>query len=235
MIDEVQWGRTTIRYGYEYRDRKTLAIHVHPDLSVSVSAPDGTHLATIRAKVRKRARWIYKARREFQLYLPKQPERSYVNGETHRYLGKQYRLKAVHGDETSVKCQRGYLWVTTPHRPSPETSRDLLDEWYTERALAIFNERLLACHKKVARERIPYPVLAIRKMTRRWGSCTKEGRITLNLEMIKAPKDCIDYVIIHELCHLKEHNHGQKFWKLLARVMPDYEERRRRLNMVVDM
>lgn len=178
---------------------------------------------------------IYKARREFQLYLPKQPERSYVNGETHRYLGKQYRLKAVHGDEISVKCQRGYLWVTTPHRPSPETSRDLLEAWYTERALAVFNERLSECHRKVARERIPYPMLAIRKMTRRWGSCTKEGRIILNLEMIKAPKDCIDYVIVHELCHLKEHNHGQKFWKLLARVMPDYEERRRRLNMVVDM
>jgi predicted metal-dependent hydrolase len=139
MIDEIQWDRTTIRYAYEYRERKTLAIQVHPDLPVSVAAPDGAPLEAIREKVRKRARWIYKARREFQLYLPRQPARCYINGETHRYLGRQYRLKAVRGEEVGVKCLRGYLWVTTSHRPTPETSFGMLEKWYMERASVVFN------------------------------------------------------------------------------------------------
>ncbi len=96
-VDEVLWGRTKIRYNYTFKDRKTLAIHVHPDLSVSVDVPVGTPLDKVRDKVKKRGSWIRKAWREFELYLPKQPARKYINGESHRYLGRQYRLKARKG------------------------------------------------------------------------------------------------------------------------------------------
>lgn len=105
--DSVRWGHTLITYRYRYTERKTLAITVNPDLSVVVVAPLGTELGAIREKVRKRGSWIKKAWHEFELYLPKLPPRRYVNGETHRYLGRQYRLLAERGEIESVKCLRG--------------------------------------------------------------------------------------------------------------------------------
>jgi len=230
--DEVHWGRTRIAYEYRVAERKTLAITVHPDLRVTVVAPVGAEVETIRDKVRKRGPWIRKQWREFELYLPKQPPRRYVNGETHRYLGRQYRLRAEQGDENTVKCLRGYFRVTTRGEPSPEQSKRLLECWYREHAKRIFHERLDVCSERANRDGIPRPALIIRRMHKRWGSCSAEGQITLNLELIKAPKECIDYVIMHELCHLKEAHHGPRFWALLAKLMPGYEEKRERLNLV---
>jgi predicted metal-dependent hydrolase len=233
--DVVRWGRVEISYEYALSRRKTLTISVHPDLAVTVRAPEETPLEVIREKVRQRGAWIRKSWREFELYLPKQPPRRYVSGETHRYLGRQYRLRAECGDEDSVKCLRGYLHVTTRGEPTPETVRALLAEWYRGHAQRVFHERLVACARRASVEGIEQPPLTIRTMHTRWGSCSKAGRINLNLELIKASKDCIDYVITHELCHLKERHHGPRFWRLLAKLMPDYEARRKKLNQFADV
>jgi predicted metal-dependent hydrolase len=233
--DTVHWGNTRIHYYYEYSQRKTLAISVHPDLSVTVKAPIGAEIEVIREKVRKRAGWIKKAQREFELYLPKQPPRRYVNGETHRYLGRQYRLKVIQGEDEMVKCLRGYFWVTITKEDSKDYVKRLMEKWYKEKAMGIFSERMDICCSRFNSQRIENGKFVIRKMTTRWGSCSSAGRITLNLELIKAPKDCIDYVITHELCHLIESHHGPGFWRLIQKVMPDYAERRRRLNMYADV
>ncbi len=233
--DSVHWGRTLISYSVEFFERKTLAISVHPDLSVSVKAPLHTELEVVREKVLKRAAWIQRQWREFELYLPKQPPRSYVNGETHRYLGRQYRLRAEQGATQSVKCLRGYFRVTLCDEPTPEKVRCLLERWYRERAGILFRERLRICLRRAVGEGIREPQLRIQRMRNRWGSCSAKGRIILNLELIKAPTECIDYVIFHELCHLRERHHGPRFWRLLAKLMPDYEQRRKRLNLFADV
>lgn len=235
MSDEVLWGRTKIRYNYEFKDRKTLAIHVHPDLRVSVDVPRGTHLDKVRDKVIKRGSWIRKTWREFELYLPKQPARKYINGESHRYLGRQYRLKARKGKVDSVKCYRGYFQVTCQQKPAPLKVKKLLDNWYQEKANQVFRKRYDLCCNKIKLLGIKPAPLTIRELKTRWGSCTKAGKIILNQELIKAPTECIDYVIMHELCHLKEHNHGPKFWKLLLKVLPDYKARKERLNLCADL
>ena len=230
MKDEVQWGRTRIAYDYQFKHRKTLAIHVHPDLSVTVDAPIGSKLAAIRDKVLKRASWIRKTKREFELYLPKPAPRQYVSGESHRYLGRQYRIKVRKARSDGIRCYRGYFDIQCKAQPNPATVRRLLEEWYWEKACEVFEKRFQLCLKKVSGRGITRPPLLIRRSKTRWGSCTKTGKIILNIELIKAPTECIDYVILHELCHLKEHHHGPRFWALLQKILPNYQSLRERLN-----
>lgn len=229
--DEVRWGTSKFFYHYSFSARKTMAIHVHPDLSITVVAPLGTSLETIREKILKRARLIKNTLGEFQHYLPKQPPRSFVSGETHRYLGRQYRLMIRKGEDETIKCQRGYFFITYKKDKSPNKIEERLLTWYRNHAEQIFNRHFIQCMRLVKHYNIPHTSFEIRHMKTRWGSCTKKGRILLNLELIKAPAECIDYVILHELCHLKEHNHGPRFWQLLEQVMPDYKNIKKKLNL----
>lgn len=235
LCDTVRWGRTEIPFSYTFAPIRSIAISVHPDLSVTVKVPPETSLETIREVVRKRAAWIRKTCREFDLYLPKQPPRRYISGETHRYLGRQYRLKTERGLEEKVSCARGYLWVTTIDKPTPDRVKKLLDDWFRTHAERIFSERIDVCCKHAAIEGINRPSFRIVSMRTRWGTFSGNGRINLNIELVKAPKECIDYVITHELCHMKERHHGSRFWRLLGKLMPDFEERRKKLNVFADL
>ena len=115
--DRIAWGTIEIPYQINFSKRKTLGISVHPDLSVVVKAPVGTNPEVIRRFITRRGGWIQKSWKVFEQYLPKQPPRRYISGETHRYLGRQYRLKVVQGERDSVKCLRGHFWVTTRRVP----------------------------------------------------------------------------------------------------------------------
>lgn len=229
----VQYGNTTIEYDLTLNPRKTLAIDVHPDLHVTVQAPEDADVAEIEAKVRKRAPWILRQQRQFELYLPALPPRQYVSGETHRYLGRQYRLKvSENGPVESVKLTRGYFYINVADKSDTERVKTLLTEWYRRQARRVFQERLEACLTKVRFLNLAEPELVIRHMQARWGSCTPEGKIILNLKLIQVSKIYLDYVVMHELCHLKEHHHGRRFYELLDRVMPDWREKRAHLNAV---
>ncbi|MDA8082811.1 MAG: SprT family zinc-dependent metalloprotease [Nitrospiraceae bacterium] len=228
------WGSTRISYVYSYSKRKTRGLRVYPDLSVVVSTPFDTDIEKIRDFVRRRGEWIVKAQQQFDLHLPKLPPRQYISGETHRYLGRQYRLKIEQGLENSVKCLRGYLLITTKASPKATAAKALLVKWYRLHAATVFAERLRFCHAKAKRLGIPLPHVNIRLMVSRWGSFSLSGRITLNLALIKAPKECIDYVIMHELCHFKEKHHGPRFWGLMTQLMPDYKAKRDKLNYYVE-
>jgi predicted metal-dependent hydrolase len=232
----VLYGKTEITYYVNICDRKTLAIHVYPDGKVFVDAPITASDEAIAEKVKKKASWIFKQKMQFEAYPPVLPKRSYQSGESHRYLGKQYRLLVIQGLIDNVKLLHGRLIVETPMQNNPDKIRTLLQEWYRLRAKVIFSERYNLCIKEVAKLEINHNQgFRLRFMSNRWGSCTTQGKIFLNPELIAAPKDCIDYVITHELCHLKEHNHGKKFYKLLSTVMNDWEIRRKRLNEMVEV
>jgi hypothetical protein len=229
----VQYGQTQIEYELIHSARKTLAIQVHPDLRVIVRSPNGVGRAEVEAVVKKRAPWILRQQRQFETYLPKLPPRQYVSGETHRYLGRQYRLKVEeNGRAEGVKLTRGYFYITVRDKGDAKRVKDLLTEWYRRQAGRVFKERLDACLARLRFLNLDYPQLTIRHMKSRWGSCTPAGKITLNLKLIQVPKDYIDYVMMHELCHLKEHNHSQQYYELLNRVMPDWRSKREKLNQV---
>jgi len=232
----VLFGQTEISYRVNVCDRKTLAIHVYPDGQVEVDAPIDASNEAIAEKVKKRASWIFKQQLQFEAYPPALPQRQYISGETHRYLGRQYRLLVIQGAEGKVKLSHGRLVVETADPDSTEKVKKRLQDWYRLRAQAIFAERYDYCVGLVAKLDIPHHQgFQLRFMSKRWGSCTSQGNIILNPELIAAPKDCIDYVITHELCHLKERNHSPAFYRLLASVMKDWELRRKRLNEMVEV
>ena len=112
---------------------------------------------------------------------------------------------------------------------SVETKEAVLMAWYRRQAARVFPGRLMACAEHPTWRRLPKPRLLIRSLQKRWGSCGRTGRLTLNVSLIRAPRGCIDYVITHELCHLLVPNHSSKFTRLLDRVMPDWRDRKLQL------
>lgn len=236
MVEDsfVDYGETRIRFSIVWRDRRTLEIAVEPDLSVSVVAPHDAPMETITAKVRKRAAWILRQQRYFSQFLPRRPPRRYVAGETHLYLGRQYRLKVERHIQAGVKLSRGFIHVQT-HAPSkPDLTRGLVDAWYRERAHVKFRERLEESLDRFADPEAVRPAgLIVRTLRQRWGSMSPSRRLLLNHRLVEAPIDAIDYVITHELCHIDEAHHGPAFFALLDRVMPDWETRKERLERIL--
>ncbi|MCR9257793.1 MAG: M48 family metallopeptidase [Alphaproteobacteria bacterium] len=230
----IKYGQHLIEFDVVRRERSTLQISVDPDASVEVVAPIGASLDAICEKVRKRAAWVRRQQRYFIQFLPRTPERQFVSGETHLYLGRQYRLNVLHHSEAFVRMSRGYIHVHS-HRPDDvELTRKLVEQWYRERALVKLSERL-----EVNLLRFPVPeayrpkAMVVRHLSQRWGSMSPGSRLLLNRRLIEAPVDAVDYVITHELCHISEPNHGPRFFSLLDRVMPDWRKRKDRLEKVM--
>src|SRR5664280_288894 len=188
-------------------------------------------MATVVGKVRKRAGWIRRQQRFFREFLPKMPPRRYVSGETHRYLGRQYRLKVVEGGEPGVKLKGRFIWISVPQKSSQGVRR-LVERWYLERAKDRLSRSFDRGLERMGKVLAVAPALRIRRMLKRWGSWTRRSGVCLNPELVKAPGSCIDYVVIHELCHAVHGHHGKEFYDLQRRIMPDWEQRKARLEQV---
>jgi len=231
----VQYGTKEIIFTLSRSSRKDLQINVCPDLTVEARAPLGASIDEVKTRVKKRARWIIKQQQYFTQFHPLQPARSFVSGETHRYLGRQYRLKVEQSDKNCVKLSRGYLHVMLPEVGKPESVKKMVVDWYRNRASEIFQQELDTFKSIADRLDVELPKIRLRSMKTRWGSCTKNGVILLNTELIKANKNNIRYVILHELCHLKEYNHTKRFYALLDEFMPDWQKQKEQLNKMADL
>ena len=185
----VLFGEIEIRFSLNYADRKTLAIHVYPDGHVSVDAPLSADIEKVYGKVKKRASWILKQQRQFESYPAPLPERRYVSGESHRYLGRQYRLKIIAGDRETVKLTRGNLQIETRDSQDGLRVQRLLQVWYRSKALIVFAERYAQCVQCVEQLGIYHDKgFQFRFMSKRWGSCTGKGMIILNPEINCRPQ-----------------------------------------------
>lgn len=231
------FGSHSIPYALERASRRTMTITVKPDGSVHVRAPLDTEEVRIESVLHKRARWILRQQRFFSQFLPRTPERRYVNGETHLYLGRQYRLRVrqtdSEADQETVKLTGGYIYVYTQEPENKQRIKTHLDVWYMSHAQERFRERLAFCLQSVSGWNIVAPTLHIRPMARRWGACSPCGDLTLNVDLIRAPRACIEYVIMHELCHLRHPDHSTQFYALLSNVMPDWKARKLRLETLL--
>lgn len=227
---EATFGSEMIRFSVERRDRKTLSISVLPDQTVEVLAPVDASPERIIERVRRRGAWIRKQLRYFDQFQPRTPDRRYLAGETHLYLGRQYKLKVLPGIRNLVKMQRGQIIIWSTRAQREEQTRQLMRDWFLQRARVKFAERLTISQNRFANpERMAPHGLVIRDLSHRWGSMTKRRNLVLNRALIGASTEAIDYVITHELCHIEHPHHGREFFDLLRRVMPDWEKRKLKL------
>ena len=228
MQHHIFFGSRQIYFSLTYLKRKSLGIKVHPNATVVVLAPLDTKEELVLQKIKAKSPWILKQIDHFNSYRPSTPPRRFINGETHLYLGRQYRLKVVPDTVDVIKAWRGQLWIHAVNT-NQEDLKKQLDEWYKQKAIVVFNDLLQEVVPKFKRYKIASPVLSIRTMSKRWGSCSPTGKIILNTELIKASKGSIEYVIIHELCHLVNRNHDRAFFNLQNKMMPDWKKWKDRL------
>lgn len=227
-----------VRKPHSEGKKRKISIRVHPDCQVIVTAPDDAVNSDIHEAVLKRSKWIWNALIEFRSHQKFVQDKQYVSGEMTFYLGRRYVLKVLEDKEAtaSVKMGRGKLLVTLPRFGSNKAKlvKGLVQDWYKYRAEIIFQERLNHLLPQ-ATWVTGIPGFRIMKMQKQWGSCSARGSLHLNPHLVKAPKECIDYVVLHELCHIAEHNHSERFWRLLRQVMPHWKEVKSRLDGMAEL
>lgn len=227
------YGDTTIRFSLRRqpeRRAQRVAIHVEPDGRVVVDAPEQATDALVLAAVKKRARWISQHLEDIRARRAHVLPREYVSGEALVYLGRRYRLKVTVQRDVAAhaRLRGGYIEVISPKRDAA-VLRAALEAWFRMRAREVLAQRLaaVAAPLRWVRQR---PPLRLQVMKVQWGSCSPAGRITLNPWLVKASRECIDYVLLHELCHLRHHNHSAKFYAALDRHMPQWRAVKKRLD-----
>ena len=226
MATHIHFGSKQIDFSVIYSQRKTLGITVTPEMEVMVKAPLHASIEKIKSVVHKKAPWILKQQNFFLGFYPKTPARRFISGETHLYMGRQYRLRVIKSNKNAVHFAGRAILVYTKPRSA---AKDVLNNWYRERAKLKFAEIAEPLIQKFKKYKAEPKNIYLQEMTTRWGSCTPKGKIILNPQLIKSPKPCIEYVIVHELCHLVHKNHSQKFFDLQTKEMPDWEKWKNKL------
>ncbi len=224
----INYGEKAINFELKRKNVKNINLNIRPDMSIAVSANEDVPLDIIKDFVKEKGPWICKNINYFKEFQPdKKNQREYVSGESFKYLGRQYRLRVRKSEVETVKYFRGFIYLYVKDKDDFNKKEKLFNDWLHEKANVHFNESLNRMYKLVKNYDIPKPNIKIREMKARWGSCHRENKIIiLNSELIKAPKHCIDYVVLHELIHFKYKNHDDRFYTFLTSIMPDWERRK---------
>lgn len=200
--------------------RKTVAIQIYPDKHIELKVPLLYNVDNVEPFLQKHYRWIFK--RLDAPIISKSETKRFVSGELHYYLGKQYPLKIVISPDNNVTFQDDVIMVYAKN-DLPELIETLLERWYLSQARHVFQEISIPLMKQMEKYNVFPKSFTIKKMKTRWGSCSSKGSISLNLDLIKLPEQCIKEVILHELCHLVHFNHSKAFYALMTAEMPDWK------------
>jgi predicted metal-dependent hydrolase len=230
-MGQIIFGHTKIKYEIRRGKRKkTIALLVQPNTSVIVLSPQFLSEVKIKQIVLKKAKWIIQKQDKIKKIRVDIPKKEFVSGESFPYLGRQYRLKITRADtgENAPYKLIGGRFVIEIDRKSEDKNlsghvRKKLAEWYRARAEEKIYERI--CKYAELLGKYPKKIM-IRDQQRRWGSCSHSGILRYNWKIIMAPLSVLDYVIVHELCHLIFKNHSEKFWNKLGSIVPDYKKKR---------
>jgi len=230
----IQYGNKKIFYDIERTNRrKTVGIQVKRGGNVVVYSPSFLTIDNIKEILKKRAVWVIERRELLKNTSFFEPAKEFVSGETFSYLGRQYRLKVIRSDsERNKKCKLiGGRMVVKINRylngeKAKEYVKKALTDWYFKRAEQKIPERVNIYIKRLGKQ--PEKI-EIKNHKKRWGSCSRNGVVRFNWKIVMVPVTILDYVLVHELCHLIYSHHSDQFWQKVGAIIPDYEQRRDRL------
>jgi len=232
--DSIKACGRTINYEIVYsKKRRKAAIVVRPDLTVEFRAPHGLSREAIRDMVQKKAVWVWEKLDWFEANRLPSQEKRYADGEKYLYMGREYSLKILPAEEIKkpfVSFTGSEITVFIPESVSDELKPALVKKaiwnFYSERAESEVKKFLKFYSEKL---RIDPPAFKVKYQKRRWGSCSADNVLRINFQLIMAPPEQLEYVVVHELCHVKEKNHSARFWNLVGELMPHYQVRRKSL------
>ena len=237
MRNEIRYGAERITFEVTTNPALSdrIRIHVHPNCRVEIEAPPDTGTSELKSSVTKRARWISRQLEQARSARAHALPREYVSGETHFYIGRRYKLHVIETKEASgsILLKSGSIKIML-RTADKAAIRRRLREWYHDRANDYFARRIQAVSNGFSWID-EAPEFKLVSMKKQWGSCAPTGMIHLNPWLIRAPSDCIDYVIVHELCHLRERNHSPAYYKLLTKHCPDWEHRKAKLDGMAEL
>jgi len=198
--------------------RKSIALIVEPNGRLVVRAPMRISDADIKHLVKQKERWIREKQKRVKDKSTQSKPKVYMDGEEFLYLGKSYNLKIVADLNPALVLSRKF-YLSRRALPKAES---VFTEWYREQARAVISERV---ELYAARHGFTYRKIRITSARTRWGSCSSMGNLNFTWRLVMAPPEVIDYVVVHELAHLRVNNHSKEFWKQVERIMPDYKQR----------
>lgn len=229
---QIPWNREIIEVTVIRSKRSTACLRILPDGTIEVRGPKLMPDSFVREFVLAKADWIIKKRREAALQQSKKKTHTYQSGDVFLYLGEEYVLVLVAAGrkriellcektEQKPECRNKLMLHTVSFEPKAVERQ--IREWYKKQATGYITKRV-----EYFRTQIPGEVESITMENRktRWGSCSNKGELTFNQRLMMAPPEIIDYVVVHELCHLKHMDHSPQFWKAVGNILPDYRERR---------
>lgn len=228
-------GQREIKFDLRFSNRKSLGICVTPKAEVQVTAPAGTDIERILQAVRRRMPWIIDQLKSFEEVRFTDSTPNYESGQTIKYLGRDYMLRVqqvADFEEERVVLEHSILRLDIRDHSQHERINLMVEEWYRTEALMYLAEKFEVLYQRVKKYGITKPQFYLRRMEKRWGSCTPNGVIYLNPDLVKLPSHCIEYAIMHELCHLKHGDHSKEYYFFLDTLMPDWREREKDLKAV---
>ena len=216
------YGDHEYQYHLIQEERKTLRLTVYPNLKIVLYVPLNHPKEKIESFLKRKYLWITKQVKDLRRLQRDSSTREYISGESVLYLGRQYKLVIEESTRELVRFESGKIIIETEEkRDNSSKNKELLEQWYIERAESVFRNRYKQILKKFNYDFIPE--LSLRKMQKRWGSFLTKKKVLLNPELIKASKECIDYVIIHELCHMKYRDHSKAYYRFLGSKCPNWK------------
>lgn len=231
-IRNVRCEQRVLEYQLTRKQVKNINLRVKPDGQVFVSASQSVPVEFIDNFVKEKQEYIiraldkYEENRKYVSFAPRQ----YVSGESFDILGKSLRLKVIQGKQESVTTDGVFIFLTLRNKENQKRKENLMNNWLKEMQTGTFNQISREIYQIFKKYDVEYPIVKVRYMTSRWGSCQpKRGVITLNSKLIEAPRNCIEYVVLHEFTHFIHPNHSKKFYDFVAMLMPDWKERKMEL------
>ena len=227
MVHFVEFGSKKIEFTIKYSARKTLGIKVSPDKTVQVSVPLETSMEEIEKWVYKKAKWIFKQQNYFDTIELFDVNYEIKSGYSIFYLGRQYKINIEISKQEEVSYFGNQFLISVKKK---ESASVIFEKRWKERAIQKISEIALPMMKRFEKKHEIPSIIYFREMPTRWGSCTVKNKLIFNPRLIHLPKRCIEYVIMHELCHLIYKHHNRDFFDFLTLKMPDWKKRKQRLD-----